>query len=136
VCLLPSWTISGLQIHYSDDSFVPGNVTFSLTSSLTNTTEDIKCEVPFNYACRMNGTPKNKDLNLQLQFVPDTALAILNQTWVCADTPGQPTTPEWVIGTADITLTCPDPPFENMTCSSGTKHIINGAVWVQPKEEP
>jgi len=51
VCLLPSWTISGLEVHYSDDStVVPGTTTFSLTSSLTNTTEDIKCDVPFKYA--------------------------------------------------------------------------------------
>jgi hypothetical protein len=91
-CLLPNWTISNLTVSYSDDSFVPGNTTFSLWSSLSNTTEDIKCEVPFNYACRLNGTPKNKDLNLQLQFGPDSAIAILNQTWVCADTPGQPAT--------------------------------------------
>jgi len=45
-----------------------------------------------SYACRLNGTPKSKDLNLQIQFGPDTALAILNQTWVCADTPGTPAT--------------------------------------------
>ena len=95
VCLLPSWTISGLEVHYSDDSpVIPGNTTFSLTSSLSNTTEEITCPVPFNYACRLNGTPKNKDLNLQIQFGPDMALAFLNQTFVCADTPGTPVT--WV----------------------------------------
>jgi len=34
-------------------------------------------------------------------------------------------------------MTCPDPPFETMTCkAAGQKHIVNGAVYVQPKEEP
>ena len=93
VCLLPSWVISDLKVHYSDDSFVPGNATFTLFSSIANATEDVTCEVPFNYICRMpKGTPGNKDINLEIIFGPDSAEAQLNQSWVCADTPGTPTT--------------------------------------------
>ena len=84
-CALPSWTIKDLSVVFSDDSFVPGNATFDVTSSLTNQTERLRCEVPFNYLGFVNGTPANGDLNIVLQFNIDTATVTLNQTWACGN---------------------------------------------------
>lgn len=86
-CAIPNWTILGLTITYSDDSFVPANVSFALVNSITNKTENIKCQAPFNYACRLNSTAEDKDLQLRLEFHTDEAYASFNQTWKCVDEP-------------------------------------------------
>ncbi|KAH8893199.1 hypothetical protein GQ53DRAFT_763540 [Thozetella sp. PMI_491] len=84
-CQTPIWTVKDLKIAYSSDTYTPGNATFSITSSLTNKTETLRCEVPFNYFGHISGTPENINLSISLQFNIDTATISLNQTWACGN---------------------------------------------------
>jgi len=89
-CVIPTWTIRNLSVTYSDDSFVPGNTTFTLVHSLTNRSEILTAEVPFNFRGQVNGTKDNQDLKITLQFRPGFAHLDLKQNWTCNDTPNHP----------------------------------------------
>ncbi len=91
-CPVPVWTIKDLQVVFSNDTFVPGNVTLTVRSSLSNHSESVRAEVPFNYFGRIDGTPENKDLRIRLQFNIDTATVTINQTWSCGATPANAST--------------------------------------------
>jgi len=82
-CVLPSWSVSSASATYSDDTFVPGKGVFTLTHLLTNITEKIECELAFNTACRVTGTPADPALQYQFQVNIDFSWVVFNKSWTC-----------------------------------------------------
>ncbi|KAK3389388.1 hypothetical protein B0H63DRAFT_98316 [Podospora didyma] len=137
---LPSWKIHNLTVTYSDESYTPGNATFTLTESVSNSSEALGCEVSFNYRGAIQGTPAHPGLNILLLFGIDTAFVTVNQTWpgdcVSDEVPHVSGMSSFVIGLAEVQLQCPDPSFDGMTCSAKDASEANGVVQVIYPDEP
>lgn len=85
-CALPTWTFKNISVTYSEDSATPGHggqTTFVMTNSVTNVTETIKNEVPFNYAARINGTATDPGIYIRLSFNPGGVIIDVTTTVKC-----------------------------------------------------
>ncbi|KAJ9157380.1 hypothetical protein NKR23_g244 [Pleurostoma richardsiae] len=85
-CTIPSWSVDDLSVRYSGTDTVPGNATFTLANSATNTSEALACSLPFNSLCYIDGSA-----NVTLQLMLETAYITVNQTWICGDQAGNTT---------------------------------------------
>ncbi len=83
-CSLPQWTVQNFSIAYSDDTYTPGNSTFTLTDAVANRTETLKIPVVFNVNGHLDSTPGNPDLRVIVSLTIETAEIELNQTLTCA----------------------------------------------------
>jgi hypothetical protein len=82
------WLVERLNVTYTSDELVhPGNASWSITNTLTNTTERINCTLRANYICELNGTPGDASFHIWLQINLDTATFTLNQTLPCRNGP-------------------------------------------------
>jgi hypothetical protein len=85
-CAVPTWTFYNISVTYSDDSATPGNggnATFRMKNSVTNVTESVTSLVPFNFAARINGTPLDPALNVQMIFNPGGIYIEVNTNLKC-----------------------------------------------------
>ncbi|KAK3361269.1 hypothetical protein B0T24DRAFT_671523 [Lasiosphaeria ovina] len=143
-CPIPSWTVRNLTVTYSAETYTPGAAWMTLAEN--NSTgaavgeEALSCEVSFNYRASIEGTPAHPNLNVLVFFSIDTAFVTINQTWVCptndAELGNPPGTSSFVIGLAEVSLACPEPPEDGMTCASKDAVAANGVVQVMYPEAP
>jgi hypothetical protein len=84
-CPVPNWTVEGINVTYSNETYTPGTASFVLSNSVTNKTESLTCPLTFNSLCQILGTPNDETLQVLLQVNIDAAYMTLNQSWVCHD---------------------------------------------------
>ncbi|KAK3304959.1 uncharacterized protein B0T15DRAFT_256332 [Chaetomium strumarium] len=124
------WLVERLNVTYTSDELVrPGNASWTVTNTLTNTTERISCTLRANYICELNGTPGDASFHIWLQINLDVATFTLNQTLPCGDRP--PVRSAYALGTAELYLICPsrhaDEDFSCYSDDDGTG-FANGDV--------
>ncbi|KAK0617532.1 hypothetical protein B0T14DRAFT_569022 [Immersiella caudata] len=138
-CILPSWSVRSASATYSDEPLAPGKGSFTLTHILTNVTETINCDLAFNTACRIKGTPADPELQYQFQVNTDFAWFVFNRSWVCESQVVDPTRPTFAYGYAEFMMKCPDEVTPTMTCTGldvGSPLFVDGTIWVpEPVEE-
>lgn len=79
------WFVEKLNVTYTRDELVkPGNASWAITNTLTNTTQQLRCNLRANYACEFKGTPGDAGLYIWLQINLDVAAFYLNQSVSCA----------------------------------------------------
>lgn len=91
-CSTPNWTVEGISITYSNETYTPGTASFELSNSITNKTESLTCPLTFNSMCQILGTPNDETLQVLLQVNIDVVYMTLNQSWTCHDQTTQPAT--------------------------------------------
>ncbi|KAL2261100.1 hypothetical protein VTK26DRAFT_4701 [Humicola hyalothermophila] len=111
------WLVKNLNVNFTDDERVrQANATFTITSSLTDTTETIHCPLRANYICEVYGTPAQDNLQIWLQINLGIAKFTLNQTVDCSGEGGPQIA--YAFGTAELYLICPDIYRDDMSCHS------------------
>jgi hypothetical protein len=79
------WLVDQLNVTHTTDELVqPGSASWSLTNTLTNSTERLNCTLRANYICEMNGTPGDDSFHIWLQINLNLATFTLNQSLPCA----------------------------------------------------
>ncbi|KAK4031592.1 hypothetical protein C8A01DRAFT_51380 [Parachaetomium inaequale] len=99
------WLVEQLNVTHTTDELVqPGSASWTLTNTLTNTTERLNCTLRANYICEMNGTPGDDSFHIWLQINLNLATFTLNQSLPCGSeaAPGS----AYAIGTAEVYLVC------------------------------
>jgi hypothetical protein len=77
--------VERLNVTYTRDELVtPGNASWTITNTLTNTTQQLRCNLRANYACEFKETPADAGLHIWLQINLDVASFYLNQSLSCA----------------------------------------------------
>lgn len=80
------WLVDQLNVTYTEDELVqPGNATWRITNTLTNTTERLRCPLRSNYRCEINGSPEDDSLRIWLQINIDLATFSINQSLPCGN---------------------------------------------------
>jgi hypothetical protein len=80
------WLVDQLNVTYTEDELVkPGNATWRMTNTLTNTTERLRCPLRSNYRCEINGSPEDDSLRIWLQINIDLATLSINQSLSCGN---------------------------------------------------
>ncbi|KAK0610859.1 hypothetical protein B0T14DRAFT_570790 [Immersiella caudata] len=98
-CALPSWTISSVDLSFRN----PAQANFTITNSITKTTEDISCRLEFSTLCEIRGTPGDKDLYIHLQERNgDHVWFNVTVPFTCEGKAGQ------VTGIGEQLIECPD----------------------------
>ncbi|SPQ27117.1 42ad1a92-c87c-4516-8d7d-6c71e4c7b4be [Thermothielavioides terrestris] len=128
------WLVERLNVTYTGDERVqPGNASWTITNTLTNTTERLRCALRANYLCEFNGTLGNSSLHIWLQINLDVASFTLNQSLPCGSEAG--TGSAYAVGTAQLYLICEDKTIvEGRSCYSNDdgsgeldrKHVQDG----------
>jgi hypothetical protein len=91
-CPIPNWHVDAINITYSNDTYIPGTASFTLSNTVTNKTEALSCPLTFNSLCQILGTPNDETLQVVMQVNIDAAYITLNQSWTCHDQLNQSTT--------------------------------------------
>ncbi|KAK5661142.1 hypothetical protein OQA88_11033 [Cercophora sp. LCS_1] len=136
-CPIPKWSVESVSATYSDDTYVPGQVLFTVTNTLTNATETLNCPIQFNTVCTMDGTPGDPALQVYLQVNIDFAWVTFNKTWSCeTDHQADPTRPRFVYGYGEFDLHCPEEVTETMTCTGlgGGPLLIETSIFTPEPE--
>ncbi|KAK4236971.1 hypothetical protein C8A03DRAFT_45131 [Achaetomium macrosporum] len=112
------WLVERLNVTYTSDELVrPGNASWTITNTLTNTTERLSCTLRANYICELNGTPGDASFHIWLQINLDIATFTLNQSLPCRGETSSRSA--YALGTAELYLICPTTGIkEDMSCHS------------------
>jgi len=156
-CDVPNWTVQGIRVTYSDDTYTPGLASFNVTNSITHNVESLKCELSFNTRCEIRGTPLDNALSITFLVNMGTAVIRFNQAWTCGNVPADPalcvlvfarcqsdqcgvltqSSPSFVLASAELEVSCPEVITETMTCTAllDSSLLVNGSI-VTPVPEP
>ncbi|KAK0706247.1 hypothetical protein B0T26DRAFT_679957 [Lasiosphaeria miniovina] len=132
-CALPSWTLESLRVTYSDDTYTPGTAQLNITSSATNRTEAVSCDLQFNSLCQIFGTAADAALQIYLQVNLDAAVISFNESWTgCSPNgqPGVPVLPSFAVGSSEFEVVCPAQIEDTMSCTGpvGGPLLVNTSI--------
>ncbi|KAK4150225.1 hypothetical protein C8A00DRAFT_46330 [Chaetomidium leptoderma] len=110
------WLVKQLNVTYANDLTVqPGNASWTITNTLTNTTKQIRCPLRANYICELDATLGESDLHIWLQINLDVARFSLNQSLPCGSEVASKSA--YAVGNAELYLLCRDTAAEeNLSC--------------------
>lgn len=78
------WLVEHLNVTYTENELVRhGNASWTITNTLSKTTEHLSCSLRANYICELNGTPGDAGLHIWVQINLDVAAFSINQTISC-----------------------------------------------------
>lgn len=92
----PSWTIEKFKSESNDTVGAGGTASFSITNSLTGTTDVVACKLQVNYRCIVVGTESDKNLTVHVAIRAGFVTLILDEE--VHDCPGR---------TTCVPLSCP-----------------------------
>ncbi|KAM7205828.1 hypothetical protein V8F33_000658 [Rhypophila sp. PSN 637] len=128
-CHVPSWSVQGVSVTYSDSTDTPGMASFNITNSVTHQHEALECELLYNTLCRIEGTALDKDLHIYFQVNLRVAVIHFSRSWTCQTTEN-PSLPSFVDASAEFEVECPEVVTETMTCTGLVKDAlqVNGSI--------